>query len=508
MAKVSLDALLPREDFDVEDIPNSAKKKESFSISDLREDDFFYSALRKPDFQRETSEWDPKKIVELIKSFIYGELIPAVILWRSKGGFNFVIDGSHRVSSLVAWINDDYGDGPITRDSFNGVIPEEQIEIGNKTRSLVEKEIGKYTDYQLALKYPERVTDEVRRNSKNLGSIAVQLQWVEGDADVAEASFFKINQQAAKIDPTELKLIKSRKKPNGIAARAIIKGGKGHQYWSKFEEEKVKMIEVLAKDINQAFFLPKLSNPVKTLDLPIGGKGYSSQSPLLVFEYVNMVNNIKDLNNLAEDIDGEQTVSFLKKCKKTANLINSSHSWLPLAKGNLDELVGIVKAKDVLSSYLKLEYFELESALQKPLIVPKSMTAFKLLDLFKKSGIHIALVIDEFGGFTGLVTVHDILEQLVGDMPQEDDEQQIITREDGSWLVDGLIPIEIFKEYFDIKELPLEDVGEYHTLGGFITAYLGNIPKVTDCINLDDLKIEIIDMDKARVDKVLILKIK
>lgn len=189
-------------------------------------------------------------------------------------------------------------------------------------------------------------------------------------------------------------------------------------------------------------------------------------------------------------------------------LINSSHSWLPLAKGNLDELVGIVKAKDVLSSYLKLEYFELESALQKPLIVPKSMTAFKLLDLFKKSGIHIALVIDEFGGFTGLVTVHDILEQLVGDMPQEDDEQQIITREDGSWLVDGLIPIEIFKEYFDIKELPLEDVGEYHTLGGFITAYLGNIPKVTDCINLDDLKIEIIDMDKARVDKVLILKIK
>lgn len=326
MAKVSLDALLPREDFDVEDIPNSAKKKESFSISDLREDDFFYSALRKPDFQRETSEWDPKKIVELIKSFIYGELIPAVILWRSKGGFNFVIDGSHRVSSLVAWINDDYGDGPITRDSFNGVIPEEQIEIGNKTRSLVEKEIGKYTDYQLALKYPERVTDEVRRNSKNLGSIAVQLQWVEGDADVAEASFFKINQQAAKIDPTELKLIKSRKKPNGIAARAIIKGGKGHQYWSKFEEEKVKMIEVLAKDINQAFFLPKLSNPVKTLDLPIGGKGYSSQSPLLVFEYVNMVNNIKDLNNLAEDIDGEQTVSFLKKCKKTANLINSSHS--------------------------------------------------------------------------------------------------------------------------------------------------------------------------------------
>ncbi len=325
MAKVSLDALLPREDFDVEDIPNSAKKKESFSISDLREDDFFYSALRKPDFQRETSEWDPKKIVELIKSFIYGELIPAVILWRSKGGFNFVIDGSHRVSSLIAWINDDYGDGQITKESFNGIIPEEQIEIGKKTRSLVEKQVGKYTDYLLALKNPERVTDEIRRNAKNLGSIAVQLQWVEGDAEVAEASFFKINQQAAKIDPTELKLIKSRKKPNGIAARAIIKGGKGHQYWSKFDEDKVKEIESLAKDINNSFFLPKLNNPVKTLDLPIGGKGYSSQSPLLVFEYVNMVNNITDTNILGEDIDGKKTITFLKKCKKTANLINSTH---------------------------------------------------------------------------------------------------------------------------------------------------------------------------------------
>lgn len=324
MAKVYLDALLPREDFDIDESQNSAKKKESFSISDLREDDFFYSTLRKPDFQRETNEWTPEKVCELIKSFINGELIPAVILWRSKSGYNFVIDGSHRVSSLIAWINNDYGDGPITKLAFDGLIPEEQIEIASKTRKQIEKEIGNYSDFQLALKYPDKVRPDIVTNAKNLGAIAVQLQWVEGDADVAEASFFKINQQAAKIDPTELKLIQSRKKANGIASRAIIKGGKGHQYWSKFNNVNIKEIVKLSEEINKVFFLPKLKNPIKTLDLPIGGKGYSTQSPLLIFEYVNLVNK-NNLNISKDDLDGSYTIEALKKSRKVAYIINANH---------------------------------------------------------------------------------------------------------------------------------------------------------------------------------------
>jgi hypothetical protein len=324
MAKVYLDALLPREDFDIDETQNSAKKKESFSISDLREDDFFYSTLRKPDFQRETNEWTPEKICELIKSFINGELIPAVILWRSKAGYNFVIDGSHRVSSLIAWINNDYGDGPMSKSAFDGLIPEEQIEIASKTRKLIEKEIGSYSDFQLALKYPDKVRPDIVISAKNLGAIAVQLQWVEGDADVAEASFFKINQQAAKIDPTELKLIQSRKKANGIASRAIIKGGKGHQYWSKFTDENQKEIVKLSEEINKVFFLPKLKNPIKTLDLPIGGKGYSSQSPLLIFEYVELVNkNNQNIDKIDED--GTFTVEALKRSRKIAYIINANH---------------------------------------------------------------------------------------------------------------------------------------------------------------------------------------
>lgn len=330
MAKVNLDALLPREDFDTDENQNSAKKKDSFSISDLREDDFFYASLRKPDFQRETNEWTSAKITELIKSFLEGELIPAVILWRSKSGYNFVIDGSHRISSLISWINDDYGDGKITKEMFDGLVPVEQMKIAESTRRMVNKKIGKYSDYQLALRKPENVKPEIVKKARNLSAIAVQLQWVEGDAEVAESSFFKINQQAAKIDATELKLIKSRKKANGIAARAIIKSGKGHQYWSKFGDEERDEIERLSREINEIFFLPKLQNPVKTLDLPIGGKGYSSHSPLLIFEFVNIANKVdksedsKEKNQ--EDIDGTKTIEFLKKCKKLVNRINSAHS--------------------------------------------------------------------------------------------------------------------------------------------------------------------------------------
>ena len=107
MAKVNLDALIANEDFEVEETISSGKKKETISIEDIKADSFFFVNLRKPDFQRETNEWDSQKITELIKSFVEGDLIPAVILWRSTGGYLFVIDGSHRLSALSAWINDD-----------------------------------------------------------------------------------------------------------------------------------------------------------------------------------------------------------------------------------------------------------------------------------------------------------------------------------------------------------------------------------------------------------------
>jgi hypothetical protein len=139
MAKVTLDALIEREDFEVEANPNPGKKKETISIEDIKADSFFFSNIRKPDFQRETNEWDSQRICELIKSFIEGDLIPAIILWRSTGGFLFVIDGSHRLSALSAWVNDDYGDGKISKLFYDGVIPDEQLKIAEETRKLIQK---------------------------------------------------------------------------------------------------------------------------------------------------------------------------------------------------------------------------------------------------------------------------------------------------------------------------------------------------------------------------------
>lgn len=115
--KVSLDALIPREAFEVQGQPgqNIGRNISSISIRDLEENSFFYPFLRKPDFQRETNEWDAQKICEFIESFLDRDLIPAIILWRSSSSYYFVIDGSHRLSSLISWINDDYGDGKISK---------------------------------------------------------------------------------------------------------------------------------------------------------------------------------------------------------------------------------------------------------------------------------------------------------------------------------------------------------------------------------------------------------
>ncbi|MGL4758941.1 MAG: HNH endonuclease [Patescibacteria group bacterium] len=326
MAKVNLDALIPREDFEVEENSSPGKKKETISIEDIKADSFFFLNVRKPDFQRETNEWDGKKICELIKSFIEGDLIPAIILWRSTSGYLFVIDGSHRLSSLSAWVNDDYGDGDISKGFYDGMIPDEQKEIADKTRRLVNKTVGSYSDFRLALTHPNKVKPEIIKYAKNLAALAIQLQWVEGDASKAEQSYFKINQQHAPIDKTELKLLESRRKPNSIAARAIIRSGKGHKYWSSFSDEIQNQIQEIAEEINQILFEPKLQTPIKTLDVPLAGKLYSNQTLSLILDFVNIVNNI-DFNNkgLDDDTTGEKTREFLKKVKKVTYLLNSNH---------------------------------------------------------------------------------------------------------------------------------------------------------------------------------------
>ncbi len=326
MGKVNLDALIPREDFEVEENHTPGKKKETISIEDIKSDSFFFINIRKPDFQRETNEWDEKKITQFIKSFVEGDLIPAIILWRSSGGYLFVIDGSHRLSSLSAWVNDDYGDGEISKMFYDGLIPDEQIEIANRTRKMVNDVVGSYIDYKLALTRPEKVKSHIVTNAKNLGALAIQLQWVEGDSTKAENSFFKINQQAAPIDKTELKLLETRRHPNSIAARAIIRSGKGHKYWSQFSPKTQVEVQELAQKINQILFTPKLDTPIKTLDIPIGGRVYGALALPLILDFINISNNITPKTSLSDDKTGDETIKILKRTLKVAQLVNSNHS--------------------------------------------------------------------------------------------------------------------------------------------------------------------------------------
>src|SRR3989344_5950659 len=125
MAKINLDALIHREDFEIAGTTNSGGKKTSISVVDLAPDAFFFSSLRKPDFQRETNEWDGKKIADFLESFLDCDLIPAIILWQSPSPNIFIIDGSHRISALKAWIDDDYGDGKTSKLFYDSAIPED-----------------------------------------------------------------------------------------------------------------------------------------------------------------------------------------------------------------------------------------------------------------------------------------------------------------------------------------------------------------------------------------------
>jgi hypothetical protein len=323
--QVNLDALIPREDFDVDDKGGRSSRPSTLQIRNLEPDDFFYSVVRKPDFQRETSDWSPDKICGFIQSFLDGDLIPALILWQA-GSHIFVIDGAHRLSALIAWVHNDYGGGKTSKTFFDGIIPDEQVEAAEYTDRLIKRQIGSYEDHKFAIQYPDKAKPELLARARGLGSIAIQLQWVEGDATKAEASFFKINQQASPIDKTELRLLKARTQPNALAARAIVRSGTGHKYWSRFSEDRCSEIEIHARSINELLFSPTLKTPIKTLDLPVAGRGYSSQTLPLVFEFVNLVNHAKNEAKLEPDLTGDETLSYLKNCQSIANRISGTHA--------------------------------------------------------------------------------------------------------------------------------------------------------------------------------------
>jgi len=186
------------------------------------------------------------------------------------------------------------------------------------------------------------------------------------------------------------------------------------------------------------------------------------------------------------------------------------YSLFPVCRRRLDNVLGVVQAKDLLSCNLKDRKVDLKSTLLPPLFIPESMRALKVLERFKQTGVHLAIVLDEYGSVQGVVTLTDLLEGLVGDIPhiEELSDPQIVQREDGSWLMDGSLPIDVFKETLHLEELPDEENGLYQTAGGFAMVYLEKVPTTGDHFEWQDFRFEIVDMDEHRVDKLLVAPLK
>ncbi len=186
-------------------------------------------------------------------------------------------------------------------------------------------------------------------------------------------------------------------------------------------------------------------------------------------------------------------------------LATHQHGQFVVCHGGLDNVLGTVRAADLLSVAMKNSPITLRDLILEPLFVPDSMGIFKLLEALKASHRHLAIVLDEFGAVEGLVTATDLLEAFVGSLPTDAAaDRSIVVRADGSWLVDGAAPIDEVANEIGLDDLPEGEAGTYHTLGGFVMARLGRIPRTADVCEWEGMRFEVMDMDGRRIDKVLV----
>jgi putative hemolysin len=185
---------------------------------------------------------------------------------------------------------------------------------------------------------------------------------------------------------------------------------------------------------------------------------------------------------------------------------SSPHTRFPVCDQSLDNLLGIVQVKDLLIQDQNVDAFRLKGRLTLPLFLYEGTRGLKILEMFKKSGSRVAVVLDEYGTVEGLLTLTDILEAIVGDMPvgDEDDDPPVVQRSDGSWQLDGMMPLDEFRDLFELPSLPEADI---HTLAGLVVTHLGHIPRVGESFDSWGLHFEIVEMDRNRVNRILVKRL-
>jgi putative hemolysin len=186
---------------------------------------------------------------------------------------------------------------------------------------------------------------------------------------------------------------------------------------------------------------------------------------------------------------------------------DSAYSRFPIVQGGTHQLAGILHVKDLLTASWEGQPFNLRPLLRPPLFLPNTVTVLRALEVFKTSGEPMALVVDEYGDLEGLITLTDILEALVGELPEAGvTDPRIVKREDGTWLIDGMVGLDELKQVLGVSQLPGEDP-DYHTLGGYLMARLNRVPMVADRITAGEWRFEIVEMDGRRVDRVLVVPV-
>jgi putative hemolysin len=187
----------------------------------------------------------------------------------------------------------------------------------------------------------------------------------------------------------------------------------------------------------------------------------------------------------------------------------SDHARFPVVQGGIENIVGVINARQWLARALKDPAQQLrDQPLQSPLYVPETITGMELLDNFRLSDVHMAFVIDEYGEVQGIITLQDLIEAITGEFqPRDPETSWAVQREDGSWLLDGHIPVPELKDRLNLDEVPEEERGRYHTLSGMMMLLSGALPKVSDVVEWEGWRLEIVDMDGRAIDKVLATRV-
>ncbi|CAL63295.2 Conserved hypothetical protein; putative CBS domain; putative membrane protein [Herminiimonas arsenicoxydans] len=207
-------------------------------------------------------------------------------------------------------------------------------------------------------------------------------------------------------------------------------------------------------------------------------------------------------------IDLEDTIET-----NLAKIADSSYNRFPVCRGNISHIIGIVHAGSLFEQMIRgktITSLDIEGATRPPLFVPETISAMQLLETLKKNRAELALVIDEYGEIEGIVTLSDVLGALVGDVSVIDEHHEVdgVRRDDGSWLIDGGVSFDRFRELLETDvRFPEEASGTYHTLAGFVMTFLGHIPQMSDSFEWEGYRIEVVDMDRNRIDRLLITKI-